>query len=434
MKPSERIRWWREARYGLFLHWGLYSLLGRNEWALNREKIPASEYEPLADRWKPKKGFAREWARLARRAGMKYIVLTTRHAEGFCLWDSRMTDYNAARRGPGRDLVAETVEACRAEGIRVGLYFSLMDWRHPDGEICEFDEPTRKRYVRFLHGCVEELLSNYGRIDILWYDASWPLMSAEKNGSAELNRMVRRLQPNILTNGRSFEDGDFMTCEAQLGAGGQKKPWESCMTITQPASNGWGYTAGLPRENWLGPRGILEMLRHVTLSGGNLLLNVGPKPDGTIPAPAARSLLAAGRWLAKNGEAVYGLRDHDEQGKLLDWTCAGRWTRNGRIAYYWVDRWPGTTIAIAGFKAKLRRASFLATGRPIRFAQEGERIFLRDLPRACPDRIAKIAVIKMEFDSTPHQWLGMGRAEADMARVLKERNLVLPAPKPGQGG
>lgn len=419
MKRSDRIRWWREARYGLFLHWGLYSLLGRNEWVLNREKIPAAEYEALADRWKPKKGFAREWARTARRAGMKYLVLTARHCEGFALWDSKVTGYNAARRGPGRDLVAEYVEACRSEGLRVGLYFCLMDWHHPDGEICEFDPAARKRYVQYLYGCLEELMSNYGRIDILWYDASWPLMSAELNESARMNRMVRRLQPGILTNGRSYEDGDFTTCEAVLGTQ-QDKPWESCMQITQPPSNGWGYTAGLPRENWVGPRGVLEMLRHVTLAGGNLLLNVGPKPDGTLPAPAVQSLLTAGRWLRQNGEAVYGLRDHDTREQLLDWTGAGRWTRNGKTAYYWVDRWPGSTIAVAGFKARLLRARFLATGQPIAFTQDGERILLRGLPRRCPDPIAKIAVIQLEFDSTPHQWLGMGRAEVDMP----------PAPKP----
>ncbi|NLD44519.1 MAG: alpha-L-fucosidase, partial [Chloroflexi bacterium] len=167
---AERMRWWHEARFGMFVHWGLYSQLARQEWVMNRERIPLAEYERLADSWKPRERPAREWARLAAQAGIKYVVLTTKHHEGFCLWDTAQTDYNAVRRGPGRDLVREFVEACREFGLKIGFYYSLMDWHHPDGARCATDDAARRRFLDFTQGCVRELCSNYGKIDILWYD------------------------------------------------------------------------------------------------------------------------------------------------------------------------------------------------------------------------------------------------------------------------
>ena len=160
------MRWWRAARYGMFVHWGLYSLLGRHEWARAYECIPQAEYDRLAERFRPKPQAARAWARLAREAGMKYMVLTTKHHEGFCLWDTRQTEFNA-KRACGRDLVAEYVTACRAEGLRVGFYYSLMDWHHPDGGRAAEDPAARRRFLDFTQGCVRELMTNYGKIDIL---------------------------------------------------------------------------------------------------------------------------------------------------------------------------------------------------------------------------------------------------------------------------
>ena len=177
---ERRMRWWKEARFGMFIHWGLYSQLGRHEWVMNRERIPLEEYEKLADTWKPKERPAREWARLAKEAGMKYMVMTTKHHEGFCLWDTKQTDYNAVKRGPGRDLVCEFVDACHEFGLKVGFYYSLMDWHHPDGARCAKDEVARRRFLDFTQGCVRELCSNYGKIDILWYDVSWPLEDADR--------------------------------------------------------------------------------------------------------------------------------------------------------------------------------------------------------------------------------------------------------------
>ena len=165
---ARRMKWWHEAKFGMFIHWGLYSTLGRHEWVMENEGIPAKEYEQYADRFKPKPNAARDWARLAKHAGMKYMVMTSKHHEGFCNFDSKLTNYCAPKRGPGRDLVREYVEAARAEGLRFGFYYSLMDWHHPDGARCMKDEAARRRFVDYIHGQVKELMTNYGRVDILW--------------------------------------------------------------------------------------------------------------------------------------------------------------------------------------------------------------------------------------------------------------------------
>ena len=214
---TRRMKWWHDAKFGMFIHWGLYSTLGRHEWVMENEGIPVKEYEPHADRFKPKPNAAREWARLARRAGMKYMVMTTKHHEGFCNFDSKLTEYCATKRGPGRDLVREYVDAARAEGLRVGFYYSLMDWHHPDGARSLKDEAARRRFVDYIHGQVKELMTNYGMIDILWYDVAWPL-DAKGWESVEMNTMVRKLQPDIIINNRSKIPEDFDTPEQRIVA------------------------------------------------------------------------------------------------------------------------------------------------------------------------------------------------------------------------
>src|SRR6476620_11667734 len=199
---ARRMKWWHEAKFGMFIHWGLYSTLGRHEWVMENEGIPAKEYEQYADRFKPKANAARAWASLAKRAGMKYMVMTTKHHEGFCNFDSKLTSYCATKRGPGRDLVKEYVAAARAEGLRFGFYYSLMDWHHPDGALSMKDDAARRRFVDYIHGQVREICSNYGKVDILWYDVNWPL-TPEGWESEKMNRMVRQLQPGILINNRS---------------------------------------------------------------------------------------------------------------------------------------------------------------------------------------------------------------------------------------
>jgi len=283
------MEWWHTAKFGMFIHFGLYSQHQRHEWAMETEAIPIGEYLPLAKQFNPKPGFARAWAKLAKAAGMKYMVMTTKHHEGFCNFDTKLTDYCATKQGPKRDLVREYVEAARAEGLHVGLYYSLMDWHHPDGAKCKTDEAARRRFVDYIHGQVNELMSNYGKIDILWYDVPWPL-DAKGWESVEMNKMVRKLQPDIIINNRSKIPEDFDTPEQRIVASADR-PWESCMTM----NDSWGYHAA--DDGWKSPKTIIRNLITCARDGGNYLLNIGPKPDGSIPEQSIAVLSEVGRWM-----------------------------------------------------------------------------------------------------------------------------------------
>jgi len=400
---ARRMKWWHEARFGMFIHWGLYSQLERHEWVMNRERIPVQDYEKLADTWKPRPRPMREWAALARRAGMKYMVMTTKHHEGFLLWDSKMTDYNAARHGPGRDLVREYVEACREFGLRIGFYYSLMDWHHPDGARCAKNEKARRRFVDFTHGCVRELMSNYGKIDILWYDVSWPLPTPKAWESARMTAMARQLQPDIIVNNRAQLPEDFGTPEEHVRPEEEGRAWEACMTF----NGSWGYQPA-PPEEWRSVREVIGMLRTCAAGGGNLLLNIGPKADGSVPELAAERLSAVGRWLEKYGEPVYG--EVSRCDRLVEWLPTGTWTAkgNGRTAYFWCTRWPGSELAIGGLRSRVEEARLLPDGTPIPFEQTANRLVLKNLPAQCPDQIAGVAVIKLKLKSKVRQVLGAG--------------------------
>jgi alpha-L-fucosidase len=399
---SERMGWWREARFGMFVHWGLYSQLGRHEWVMNRERIPVAEYEQLADSWQVKERPAREWAALAKQAGMKYMVMTTKHHEGFCLWDTQQTDYNAVKRGPKRDLVREYVEACREFGLKIGFYYSLMDWHHPDGANCAKDEAARRRFLDFTQGCVRELMSNYGKIDILWYDVSWPLSSPELWESAKLTAMARALQPHLIVNNRAQLPEDFGTPEEHVTAEKEGYDWEACMTF----NGSWGYMPYAPAEDWRPVREVLNMLRTATAGKGNLLLNIGPKPDGSVPEEAIPRLEPVGQWLACNGEAVYGSVDRAEGS--MEWMATGQWTVKGNNAYFWCNRWPGEELTIGGLTVKVLKASILASGEPVAFTQTENRLVLKGLSERNPDPYAGVTVLKLECDAPPRQVLGAG--------------------------
>jgi len=397
---ARRIRWWHDARFGMFVHWGLYAQLGRHEWVMNRERTPVAEYEKLADTWKPKPRPAREWARLAKAAGMKYMVMTTKHHEGFLLWDSKLSDYNAAARGPGRDLVREYVEACREFGLRVGFYYSLMDWHHPDGARCARDKKARRRFLDYTQGLVRELCTNYGKIDILWYDVSWPLKTPEEWDSYRMNAMVRELQPGIIINNRSKLPEDFGTPEERIKAEEKGRAWEACMTFN--GSWGWQWS---PPEDWRPVREVLRMLRQVTAGQGNLLLNIGPKPDGSVPEEAVERLTAVGKWLETYGPVIYGKVDRVEN---MEWMPTGTWTRRGKTLYFWCSRPPGDELIIGGLNAKLVSARLYPDGKPLAFEQTSNRLVIRGLPDRCPDPIAHTAVFEMQFKSVPKQKLGAG--------------------------
>ena len=391
---ERRLQWFRQARFGMFIHWGLYSQLGRHEWVMNRERIPLAEYEPLAQTWQPKPQAARYWARLARQAGMRYMVMTSKHHEGFCLFDSKLTDYNAARCGPGRDLVAEFVEAARAEGLRVGLYYSLMDWHHPDGARGKHDEAARRRFVDYTHGLVRELCTNYGKLDILWYDVSWPL-DPEGWESAQMTAMARELQPDIIVNNRSGLPGDFGTPEQHITPERGGRAWEACMTFNES----WGYTPidTSYKSAWQ----VVSMLRQVAAGGGNLLLNIGPAPDGSVPEPCARALREVGEWLDHYGPAIYDATDPMEQ----EWSILGAFTRKGNVAYFHCQRWPGRELAIGGLVNKVLGVRMLG-GPEVAFTQVRDRLVLRGLPEQAPNPLATVFEITVE--GTPRQVLGAG--------------------------
>ncbi|MBS3733363.1 MAG: alpha-L-fucosidase [Phycisphaerae bacterium] len=393
---TRRMTWWRRSRFGMFVHWGLYSQLGRHEWVMNRERIPRQQYARLAKTWKPKPRAARDWAKLARDAGMKYMVMTTKHHEGFCLWDTRQTDYNAVKRGPGRDLVAEYVDACREFGLKVGFYYSLLDWHHPDGHTCATNAAARKRFVAFTHGCVEELMSHYGKIDILWYDVPEPLATPKAWGSAAMNEMVRRLQPHILINNRSRLDEDFGTPEEHIRAEQAGRAWEACMTF----NGSWGYMPSAPDEDWHSARDVVKMLRQVTGGAGNLLLNIGPKPDGSVPDEACPRLRTVGKWLDKYDQCVYG--DVDRADELVGMPF-GSFTRKGRTAFFWADRWVGREMTIGGVRGKVKAVELIGSRRKVRFRQKGERLMVSNLPATCPDKLVGIAPIAITFAGKPRQ-------------------------------
>lgn len=399
---ARRLAWWRDAKFGMFIHWGLYSVIGHQEWVMESEGIPIPQYEILAKHFKPKANAAREWARLAKAAGQKYMVMTTKHHEGFCMWDTKLTDYCAMKQGPGRDLVREFVEAARAEGLRVGFYYSLMDWHHPDGMRCATDEAARKRFVDYTHGLIRELMTNYGKVDILWYDVDLPL-TPEQWESERMDRMVFELQPEIVVNNRNGLEGDFSTPEQKIEASKSGRAWESCMTLNQ----GWGFQ--LHDDEWKSPRTIVENLTTCAQQGGNYLLNIGPEADGTVPAASVRILETVGRWLEGNGRAIYGA----DGGASVSFGNYENFTRKGNMLFVHVYFWPSgtpaaewlsfyrpqTVVAFGGLNAKVLSAKVLKTGEKIKFAQDEISVRLTGLPASAPDD--PVTVLELECDRPP---------------------------------
>jgi alpha-L-fucosidase len=398
---ERRMKWWHEAKFGMFIHWGLYSVIGHHEWAMEMEGVPVLQYQELAKVFKPQPNAARAWAKLAKQAGQKYMVMTTKHHEGFCNWDTKLTNYCASKQGPGRDLVAEYVEAARAEGLRVGFYYSLMDWHHPDGARCASDEAARIRFVEYTHGLIRELLSNYGKIDVLWYDVDWPL-TPEQWESKKMNEMVFRLQPDIIVNNRNGLPGDFATPEQVIRAERGGRAWESCMTM----NDSWGYTGA--DDNWKSTKNIVRNLVTCAKGGGNYLLNIGPKPDGSVPEQSVNVLTEVGKWMSKNGPTIY----EAEPCKASSHTFAG-YTRKGNTLYIHVYFWPAqtagtkaleyykppTVLAIGGLRAKVKSARLFASGQKVDFVQDDISVRFTGLPQDAPDH--PVTVIEAECESEP---------------------------------
>lgn len=390
------LAWFREAKYGMFIHWGLYSLLARGEWVKHMDGIADAEYEALATRFQPRPGCAREWAALARRAGMKYVVFTTKHHDGFCNFASSLTPFNSVATG-GRDYVREAVEAFRAEGLKVGLYYSLGDWHEPCYlATARGDRDQAGALRRFLHGHVRELCSAYGPIDLLWYDGAWydgEYLTAATVDAAGMNALARQLQPGILINERAGTREDFVTCENECKPAPFGEDWEMCTCLNDL----WGYAAH--DYNYKTVNQLLFLLVNCAVQGGNLLLNVGPTADGTVPPEQATRLEAVGRWLAANGESIYGVERLRQA-----FFGGGRLTRSGRRLYVHTFYWPGTTMRLPGLtEATLLglpgerpvAASLLASGEAVQARWDGTTLVLDGLPETPPDRADTVIAIDL---------------------------------------
>lgn len=390
----ERMDWWRKARFGMFIHYGLFSIPGRHEWLQTQENIPVEEYEKLAAEFAPKPGCCREWAKLAKEAGMKYMVLTTRHHEGFSLWNSKVNPYNSMNVC-GRDVVREFVDAAREFGLKIGFYSSLMDWHHPDGGRCAYDNAARARFLEYIEALNTELLTNYGHIDILWYDVPAPMESWVGWDSLQRNQRLRALQPHIIINNRSLLEEDFSTPEEHVTA--SDRDWEACMTFNGIS---WGYIdSEQARPYCYTPQRIIDMLCTCCAGGGNLLLNIGPTPDGSVPEDAVEPLRTVGRWLETNGSAVYGLMAKVD--RKFPHIGVNRITSDGNSIYLWNRVWPsGGTMSIGGLLEAPKSVS-LPDGTPVEFEQVGHRVILKNLPPKAPDTVAGVTLIRMEYGHIP---------------------------------
>lgn len=309
---AEQMKWWQDAKFGMFIHWGLYAIEGKGEWAMFNDKVPAQDYAKLATKFNPQHFDASIWANVAKGAGMKYMVLTARHHDGFALWNSSSSylDFNSYETAAHRDFIKEYTDACRKAGLAVGLYYSPMDWRFP-GYFKPKELPENADLMkRQGYGQVEELMKNYGKIDILWYDGGWLAHSGTDADAAwfwdpvKLNTMVRHYQPDAVISPRSGWEGDFQCNEGNGKISGPiiNSPWEKCLNLNQAS---WGYNA---HQNLMSLREIITMLVNTVDRGGNMLLNVGPDADGVIPQAHIDRLKEVGVWLQTYGESIYGTR------------------------------------------------------------------------------------------------------------------------------
>lgn len=427
----DKWKWFTESRYGLFIHWGPYAQWGRGEQVLFREHLNHEEYAKQACAWNPEHFDPELWAYTAKKAGFKYACLTTRHHDGFCLWDSAYTDYSSAKQAAGRDFVKEYTEAFRKAGLRVGLYYSWIDWRLP----AYFDGPQKdpegwERVRTYLHNQVKELLTNYGQIDHFFFDGVWP-RNADDLQSVELLEEMRKLQPNILINNRlgysnkieghradggigagdSDTLGDFGTPEHAI-ASEATRLWESCQVTTWRL---WSHVIG---ERWRNTDVLLDMLCECAEKGGkhggNLLLNVGPTADGQLPPEFVERALEIGRWLDVHGEAIYGT----DGGSLTEFITRGRQTMKDNKLYLIIRFWDGRPeLRLADLTSRVLDVELLTTGQSLPFEQDGDTLIINGLPREAPTRLFPVIRITCDGKPTTNDWGEYRLWEGDPERV-----------------
>lgn len=387
---EKRMQWFVQARFGMFIHWGLYVVPARGEWVRSNERMPEEKYMPFFREFDPSAAEPKAWVQAAKEAGMGYVILTAKHHDGFCLFDSELTDFKSTNTPMGRDIVREFLEAGREAGLKVGLYYSLIDWHHPDfphygdryhpmrsDPAASNEERDFERYLAYMHGQVKELCTRYGRLDVLWFDFSYNQLRGEAWRANELADMVRTLQPGILLNnrlevsGEGFGSlaqgepapchGDFVSPERMVPPEGLFNPqgrplyWETCTTM----NHSWGYCAGDP---WYKPAPLLlKKLVECVSKGGNFLLNVGPDGNGRIPRQAMDTLKYLGQWMQINGESIRGCGPSGME--KPEW---GRITRRENVLYLHIYENALGPLPLYGIPAeKIRAMRLLQDGREI---------------------------------------------------------------------
>jgi alpha-L-fucosidase len=416
-----RLDWFREAKYGLFIHWGLYAIPagewkgrripGIGEWIMFRTPVPVKEYERLARQFNPVKFNAGEWVRLAKDAGMKYIVITSKHHDGFALFDSKVSTYDVVDATPfKRDILKELADACAKEGMRLGFYYSqAQDWHDPNGagNTWDFGPDDKKDFDKYLRDKAEpqvrELLTGYGPVALVWFDTP-RMMNAER--AQRFTDIVRSLQPKTLIDGRLGATGDYVTTgDNVIPPEVQRQAWEVPATINHT----WGYRTD--DEDWKSPGAVIFKLVDIVSKGGNYLLNVGPMADGTIPEASQDNLRAAGRWLKTNGEAVYGAGATPFGDELGEFSSRGakdvrgnplflvntEWrvtTKPGKLYFTFFNE-PRAPFPIPPMKNAVKRAYRLADGAPVEMKSEGGRAFLV-VERPMWDPMATVIVVEID--------------------------------------
>jgi alpha-L-fucosidase len=407
------MTWWREARFGMFVHWGLYSILGGEwggrtdyaEWIRNNAHIPLREYDKLVARFNPVRFDADEWLGIAKEAGVGYLTITTKHHDGFCLFDSKLTDFCIRSTPFRRDIMREIAGACRRHGVHPCWYHSIMDWHHPDylprraweAETRPAAGARYARYVQYLHGQVRELLTGYGEIGVMWFDGQWEDSWTQEMGGA-LYQHCKALQPQLIVNNRvngwspvpvPEPLGDFRTPEQEVPATGWPGvDWESCITMNR----NWGYNSH--DHDFKSVEQLIGLLVETASKGGNLLLNVGPRSDGTFPEESVERLQAMGRWMKLNGEAIRGTTASPFE------KAPFRATSKPNRLYLFLVEWPGTELLVPGLRTPVRNAVLLADpsrqSLPCRLSDAGVSI---SLPAVPPD--GPCPVVGLEFDRAP---------------------------------
>jgi alpha-L-fucosidase len=410
-ESTDRLAWFRRAKYGMFVHWGLYSLLGRSEWDFYRMFYTVGEYEALAKQFTAERYDPADWARTARQAGARYIVLTTRHHDGFCLFDSQVSDFTAPKTAARRDLIAEYVEALRAEGIRIGLYYSPVDWRYRGAWDHRKYPESAASMVDQAFAQVTELLTRYGKIDLIWFDGTRCMDAFWENETdsayqarfwraQEMHDLIFRLQPDIVINNRYVLPGDYATPEQKITPSKEGALWESCLTMDLAS---WCYNPYHPTSKTTAK--ICAEMVDVARGGGNLLFNTGPCADGTLRPIDQCRLLEAGDWRRRNIDAF----DHATRSPLAEDTTRFPCNRNAlwigdarddATQYLFTVFWTGRRFAVSRIDGSIKCITRLDTGEAVAFHQEGYgRLILVDLPAMMPDPLG--VIYKLQFAKPP---------------------------------